>query len=282
MAYPKTLADFTGPCRESGTQLVYQFCPVCNSTRWKLYVDPVTGRWFCFAGEHGGGGCVQPGGLTHDTNNRVALEFDRHTRHVWPAVDLPDTRALTSYAVRYLRDRGLDTTYTAMLGMAEMVEEPRILVPYRGVNGEIISWIARDYTNTLSPKYTQAPGSKPLYMLPRLIRAPEVVVVEGVFDAITVWRALLQRTPVIALGGTSLSAINELELRGLVGRYVFLMLDRDTGGIKGTAKLVNQLRDRYQVVDLAPLVLEEGEDPGSAKEESLARMWEYVVWPNKN
>lgn len=220
---------------------------------------------------------MQPGGLTTDTRNRMVLEFDRqHHPHEWAEVELPPVKPLGEEAREYLLGRGFGPGVITARAIAEMVDAPRVLVPYFGSEGKIISWIARDYTDTLRDKYDQSPGAKPLYMLPRLLPTKEVIVVEGVFDAIKVRLALANIVPVIALGGTTLSALNELDLRRLVTKEVFLLLDRDTAGIKGTAKLTNQLRDRYNVVDLAPVILQEGEDPGQATKEALSQIRRFL------
>lgn len=260
---PRSLADFTGPYRESGTQLVYQICPICHSTKWKLYVDQATGRWFCFAAGHGSGGQVTPGVLTDHVRRMVLAQLSDPPQHRWADVELPAWVPLSTAASLYLAARGVSEDDAAALHMVEQRDERRVVVPYFGPQKRIISWIARAYTPAEDPKYKQMPGNKPMYMLPRWESVHSAVLVEGVFDAIRVWTTT--GTPVIAIGGTHMSEIIEQDIRTLVRKRLYLLLDHDDAGIRGTFKLLNRLRDRYNIVDVGRL-LPEGADPGSTSQ----------------
>jgi len=269
--YPKVLADFVGPYRESGTQTVYQYCPVCGSSKWKLYVDRATGRWFCFAGEHGGGGQVPPGALTDDVRRAVITQFDYDatSRQAWPDVELPAWKELSTLARAYLFIRGVRKAECTAYHLVEMKDEPRVIIPFFGPAHRIISWIARDYTNKLPLKYDQAPGTKPLYVLPHWTSVDTAVLVEGVMDAMAVYTAV--RIPVIALCGTHLSQRAEQDLRQLVRKKIVMLLDNDAAGGKGSKRIVDTLRTCYEV-ESKSFMLPEGADPSSVTDDVLREL----------
>ncbi len=249
--YPRSLADFSGEYRESGSQLVYQHCPVCNSAGWHVYVNPDTGEWYCFARGHGGGGRVTPGIFTDETRRAMIaqLRYEATSPAAWPEVELPDWRKLGVGARMFIDMRR--TVLQPEYHVVEATAEPRIIVPFFGPDRKIISWIARDYTGTLIPKYTQAPGAKPMFMLPRWEPVDTLVLVEGVFDAFAVASC---GHAVAAIGGTHLSSRSEQDLRQLVRRRITILLDNDEAGQRAMPKLRDRLRDRYDVVSNSHLL----------------------------
>ncbi len=268
---PQRMSDFTGPSRASGTQLNYMLCPVCGSTGWKTYVNPQDGKWFCFARAHSAGGRVEVDDWT-DEAQRELLELlsgasTTGSGEPWPEVDLPSWMTLTAPAERYLDRRGILPELRGPLGLVEMATSPRILVPYRGNQGQIIYWTARAYASWAAdaPKYLSAPGTHPLYMLPRWEPVDTAVLVEGVFDAIAVWQAT--QLPTIALGGKSLSRKVERDLRQLCRRRVVIMLDGDA---TADALLLSEaLMDQFRC-DTVPL--EVGTDPADTQPEVLREL----------
>lgn len=213
--YPRALSDFTGPSRESGTQIVYQYCPVCGSQSWKLYVNPVTGQWYCFAEQHGKGGKVGSVTPSSAALTQALQDLDRPQRGPWPEIELPPWKGLSATAMTYLVSRGVDLHTARWLGLCEAVDERRLLIPFYGVGRTIIYYQGRALDGS-QPKYKGPPGARPLYVLPSWKSTDVLWIVEGVFDAILLWSALKQ--PVCALGGTSLSARNERDLRDLIRR----------------------------------------------------------------
>ena len=234
-------ADFVGPSRSSGTQVCYQTCPVCGATNWKLYLNPTTGAWFCFAGRHNSGGKVDVGA---GYNPMAALRerlSGQVARAPWAHVELPPHHALSKLACVYLDARGFPPDRMRELGAVELQSEERVCVPFRGLAGTYVYWTARAYIREVTPKYMSAPGRHPLYVLPRWEPAPLAVLVEGVFDAIAVH--LHTGLPVRALCGKSLPRYLEEDLRELCSDRVVMLLDPDALG--NALQLASRLRSRH-------------------------------------
>lgn len=268
---PRTLSDFTGPCRVGGDELCYQVCPVCASNRWKVYVDPITGYWFCFALAHGGGGRVEPDDWTQAARHEMLglITYGVPALPEWRETILPEYVELSSMALRYLTRRGVHKSTCGTLGIREMARTPRILLPYRGPYGRVIAWTGRHFVESMrkfdEPKYLGAVGAKPPYMLPRWEAVPQAVLVEGPFDAIAVWQAT--GMPVIAIGGTTMSKRIEHDVRTLVRANVHIMLDADAHA--KALQLRDQLSDQY-----SPHIhmLDDGSDPASVEPELIREM----------
>lgn len=265
---PRSLADFKGPFRGSGEELNYQSCPECGSTGWKVYVNPITGLWFCFAGNHQAGGRVQADDFTDEARRELLAltsgSLGRVPTQQWPEIELPPFMPVTPPAQAYLRRRGIGESTWGRLGIVEMRRSPRVLIPYRGPYGRVIYWTARSYTTweAAVPKYMSAPGKHPLFMLPRWEAVSAAVVVEGPFDAIAVWRST--GVPAVALGGKSLSNHVEIDLRKLVRDRLIVMLDGDAED--AALQLCDQLMDQYtlHVVNVG-----EGKDPADLNGDEL-------------
>ena len=254
---PTKMEDFTGPTKESGGQIVYQHCPVCGSSRWKLYVNPETGYWFCHDPNHSGGGKVDVG-LSLSNRGHMLLEGRADKgREQWHEVQLPAYQPLCRRALRYLVARGISETHAARLGIVEMEDCMRIIIPYFGPDGRIIYWNARSYSKLEEgPKYLGASGRHPLYVQPNWTPTETVVVVEGAFDAI----AVAQHTDytVASLGGKYLPRYLTPDLLDLCTDRLVLLLDSDA--LADALKLRSRLQTKRQVT-IKPLPV--GEDPAS-------------------
>jgi DNA primase len=181
----------------------------------------------------------------------------RQERVEWPEAVLPRWEPLSKRACRYLASRGIEPELARRLGIVEQAERLRVIVPYHGPSGAVIYYTARSYSKLEEgPKYLTASGRHPLYVLPDWRPTDELVLVEGVFDAI----AVHQHTGwhVAALGGKSLPRYLQPELLSLVRKRLVVLLDSDALG----AALGLQERLRHKVaVTVVPLP--PGEDPAS-------------------
>ena len=262
MSRVTSLEQFTGLVRESGTQNNYQRCPICGDERWKVYADPNTGKWYCFA--HQGGGQVDTP-LSQETWAATVLDQlagkDRRDQPIeWPERELPRWEPLGKKALKYLATRGIDAGLARRMGIVEMEYRLRVVLPYVGPTGGLIYWSARAYSPLEDgPKYLAASGKHPLFVLPDWQPKDEVVVVEGAFDAI----AVHQHTglPVAALGGKSLPMYLQPELLALCRERLTLVLDSDALG--AALKIKERLALRRQV---RLVLLPDGEDPASMGE----------------
>ena len=268
-----SLNSFDGPYRPSGEHINFKYCPVCRSDEWKLYLHPDTGLWKCFAGRHNAGGKIDMGQAADPTAQgadimRLLEGWDAEP-HVWEEIELPAWEPLSKSAKRYLRKRGIDEPLAKRLGMVEWVDKFRILVPFFDRAGSLIYWTSRRYSDHAGegPKYLTAPGRHPLYELrgcrpqgvPNLGMPGEckAVLVEGVFDAISVYLAGYHA---IALGGKSLPRYLKPELLTLTTGCGILVVMLDSDALAQAITLRNQLSDR-KLVDIA--VCPSGQDPGS-------------------
>lgn len=216
----------SGLSRPSGTQLNYQHCPSCGSDGWKVYQNPDTGAWICF--RCNARGCADVG----VTKDRLLLQLERRvTRREWPEMLLPKYEPLSRSARLYLQRRGISDP--ARYGIVELAESTRVLIPYRGPLGRVVYWTTRSYLDDGQPKYMTAPGRHPLYVLP----GPDMVVVEGVFDAIAVRQN--GGRGAVALGGKTIPAYLRAELRELSPATI--MLDGDA--LKDALRLKQELPD---------------------------------------
>jgi DNA primase len=160
-------------------------------------------------------------------------------------------------ARRYLERRGISAEQAAALGIVEMEERMRVVVPYRYRNGSIIYWNARSYSDLEEgPKYLAASGKHPLYVLPQYKVADTLVLVEGVFDAISV--AHHTGHTVAAVGGKALPSYLVPDVLDLCRRSIVLLLDGDA--LSGALTLKRKLETKRQV-RIVPLPV--GEDPAS-------------------
>lgn len=257
---PESLSDFVGPSRDSGDQIVFKMCPVCGCQRYKTYLNPATGFWYCHAAEHSGGGVIDVGSPLVGQGKQVLASLAGHTHeHKWEEVTLPSWTELSCFARRYLRKRGIDDDVADRMGIVEMTDHMRVVVPYFGPSGGIIYWTARKYSEMEDgPKYLAASGRHPLYVLPGWQPSDRLVIVEGVFDAIAVHLAGM--SPVLALGGKFLPSYlyPDLERMILPGGSVQIVLDSDA--LDASIKLRNKLAPRCHV---SIVQLPTGEDPAS-------------------
>jgi hypothetical protein len=264
-----TSADFVGPSKPSGTQVCYQHCPVCGASNWKTYMDPLTGKYFCFAGQHSAGGIVDVG---MQFNPMAALRDKLTNREAivsWPPAEMPDSYPFGHRARTYLEQRGLDPDACAAYGWAEHRTEERILVPYPGPAGTWIYWNTRAYASGVTPKYSAMPGRHPLYVLPRWHPSRRVVLVEGVFDAMAVHQHA--GLAAIALGGKSLPAYLRPDLLYLAADQILVALDGDAiGAGLSLVRQLSHLRD-VRFVEIAS-----GEDPASMGPALKEHLSEYT------
>ena len=239
------MSDFTGTCKSSGEHLNFKVCPVCGHDEFKVYVHPVTGWWFCFAGRHNRGGRIE---VELPANERGAYLLELLKAEIptveWGEVELPLWEPLSKSALRYLCGRDIDEAYARRLGLVEWVDHYRVLVPYFGPSGELIFWTSRRYSKNIGegPKYLAAPGTKPLYVLH--VESDQLVLVEGVFDAMAVNRAGFAA---VALHGKSLPRYLVKYLLTAAENYAIISIMLDTDALGAAFRARNQLLSQRAV-----------------------------------
>ena len=244
---PKTLADFDSDVRPSGDHLRYQVCPVCGHDDWKVYVNPVTGGWFCFAGRHNGGGQIEIGAqsdrLTHTMLELLHAQSESPALE-WDEIDLPPWVPLSKSALRYLKRRGISAEFAHTNGITEWADKFRLVIPYF-YQGDLVYWNSRRYSkvNGAGPPYLTAPGRKPLYVR-HVAGAERIVLVEGIFDAWAIERAGFSA---IALGGKSLPAYLEKMCLTATSGYGIIDVLLDADALGNAFKIRNQLLSKRSV-----------------------------------
>lgn len=293
MMRPTSLRDFSGPSKASGEHINFQICPVCGSDKWKVFVNPETGGWNCFAGRCGAKGYIDVGlGDTASAGGAILSRLHEEPETpVWEEIELPPWHELTGAATRYLRRRGIDEELSRKLGLVEWEDKSRILFPYFDRQGQLIYWNSRRFSERMGegPKYLTAPGRHPLYVLrsrwcphcevtqeacedevlyhsgwaygPKHPPRP-LVLVEGVFDAIAVWRAGFDA---VALGGKSLPRYLVSDLLTLVDESGILVVMLDPDALDAALRIRNVLFDRVHV-KVVPLMYK---DPGDMSPEEI-------------
>ena len=269
MERPTTLADFAGECKPSGQHICYRYCPVCGSDEWKLYVSPDTGLWKCFAGRHNAGGKVDIGQAADAyTQGQELMDLLSGWQEpvTWDEIDLPPFEPLSKMARRYLRKRGIDEGLAKRLGLVEWEDRFRILFPFFDRAGSLIYWNSRRYSDHVGegPKYYTADGKHPLYELRFQAKYTdgetrpmmEVVLVEGIFDALAVHQAGYHA---VALGGKSLPKYLRQDLLTITQDCGMITVLLDSDALASALTIRNQLSDQRQV---AIRVCPPGKDPG--------------------
>jgi DNA primase len=265
-------------------------CPFCGDTRQRLGVNSQTKLWHCFNCDEAGnlvGFLMRVLGLTYEAavemilagrNRRRGLVELRAAEHTPAArarpVELPAEFELLKMPMlkrnnrfwRYLiqgRSLSLSTVQDYGIGFARSGEFAwRVIVPVI-MHGQLMTFVARAISRERQPKYRSPEGadnSRALFNLERLAGREEVVLVEGVFDAL--------RIPDMAVAtlGTHLSqAQRTLLIRAGVQRVV-ICWDEDDTGLPQAYEAARALRGQIEVLQAA---LPEGTDPGRLSVEAL-------------
>ena len=292
--------DFSVEYAENDTELVIA-CPLCYSEDPKLYISVESGIFLCFR-------CDARGGLRSllidvcemTPNEAIPLEMTLATgpkrrpgltvQKPAPAtagVELPNTfRPLTmsdrdSPAALYLAGRGIEMPQALALGIGYCLfgwYAYRVIVPVY-TRGAMRTFVARSWLKDISPKdkVLMPPGSQAERALFGYDfwgdeRGIDIVLVEGVFDAINVWNAGVPRT--LATLGAHVTELQRSLIKQLNPRHVILLRDRDTAGQDASIKEAKALSEAMFSVKIAHL----GKgDPGSAGRAQIIMAVENAV-----
>lgn len=266
-------------------------CPFCGDTRARLGVNSQTKLWHCFNCDEAGnlvGFLMRVLGLTYEAAVEMILEGRDRRRGLTelravertPAKPAPASISLpTEFEVlkmpmlkrngrfwRYLiqgRSLSIPQVQDYGIGFARSGEFAwRVIVPII-MHGQLMTFVARAISRERQPKYRSPVGadnSRALFNLERLAGQEEVVLVEGVFDAL--------RIPDMAVAtlGTHLSqAQRTLLIRAGVKRVV-ICWDEDDTGLPQAYEAARALRGQIEVLQAT---LPEGTDPGRLSVEAL-------------
>ena len=176
--------------------------------------------------------------------------------------------------VKYLKNNGADLESGLKLGIVRKSDagwydlfRNRLIFPIRDARGQVIAFAGRVLDAAL-PKYINSPES-PLYhkssvlfglnmALPSVRTGDSVIIVEGYFDHLALYRAGVQN--VVATCGTALTSAHA----GLIKRHaerVYTLFDSDAAGKKATIRSMELFLE--QRIPAYVISLPTGDDPDS-------------------
>jgi DNA primase len=176
--------------------------------------------------------------------------------------------------VRHLQSQGADLALALKLGLVRRGEHGwydlfrnRLIFPIRSAKGDVIAFAGRVLDGSL-PKYINSPES-PLYhkssvlfgldlALPAIRTANSVIIVEGYFDHLALYRAGVRN--VVATCGTALTSSHTALIKRHCAR-VYTLFDGDAAGQKATVRSMELFLE--QKVPTYVIDLPAGDDPDS-------------------
>lgn len=210
------LSSALGDYRKSGDELLF-FCPFCQHHKKKLSVNLKTNNYKCWVCDERGKNVrrLLKSRLSYSElyewdklNNYVDLTqldsniFDEQSKVIEETIELPeDFISLANknlpmssrFALKYLQDRAITKEDILMwkIGYCNKGEyKDRIIIPSFNNDGNVNYFIARSYTNSF-PKYMNPKVSKDIVFNELYLDWNEdVVIVEGVFDAMKAVNAI--------------------------------------------------------------------------------------------
>jgi DNA primase len=176
--------------------------------------------------------------------------------------------------VKHLKNNGVELDNALKLGIVRKSDagwydlfRNRLIFPIRNARGQVIAFAGR-VLDTALPKYINSPES-PLYhkssvlfgldmALPSIRTGNSVIIVEGYFDHLALYRAGVQN--VVATCGTALTGTHA----GLIKRHaerVYTLFDSDNAGKKATIRSMELFLE--QRIPAYVISLPAGDDPDS-------------------
>jgi DNA primase len=175
---------------------------------------------------------------------------------------------------KHLKNNGIELDSALKLGLVRKTDagwydlfRNRLIFPIRDARGQVIAFAGR-VLDTALPKYINSPES-PLYhkssvlfgldmALPSIRTGNSVIIVEGYFDHLALFRAGVQN--VVATCGTALTGTHA----GLIKRHaerVYTLFDSDNAGKKATIRSMELFLE--QRIPAYVISLPTGDDPDS-------------------
>ena len=248
--------DFRNARGSSGEQLQVKTCPACGKDDWKVYLNAETGLGNCFSGSCSKGTFNKYSFIREYLFNysekvnmkeyvkSYAREMGwRPKRKVAVAVDmtsadlkLPGYHSLPIEGknLKYLANRRVDIETAQYFNLGYISSGyfgKRILIPIHDLDGELVSFQARDITGKAERKYLFPSGfastGKILYNGQNALGKKHAVLVEGAFDVIGVKVAFqedkeLRKIAILGSFGMSLSGNTEGGADDQLSRFIRL------------------------------------------------------------
>lgn len=222
--------DYREANGSSGRQLNVRCCPVCNTAKWKVYLNAETGLGNCFGGDHPPGenftkfnfiqaqlGLTRKG--TVDYLQALAPELGYKRKRLSSVMVRPEDPGLFGVLqlpingrnLAYLENRGFNLDYVRYFGWGYVHQgyyryrmpdgwkftdfSRRIYLPVFDLDGNYVTFQGRDVTGAAEKKYlfpTGMPASGAYLYNGNNVAAgtAHIVVGEGVFDVAAIKKAL--------------------------------------------------------------------------------------------
>ncbi len=214
----------------SGRQLNVRECPVCGSSKYKVFLNADTGLGNCFSGScekkfnrwsfiKATLGDMPMRDIVERIKRAARSQGWRPPKKTAVAVNLdtelilPESHPLPIKGrnLKYLDQRGITHDITRYFGLRYSAEgvfrykdehgrdlsqsyAKRVIIPIFNLEGDLVSFQGRDITGTADKKYLFPPGfastGSVLYNGQNALGAEHVVVGEGVFDVMAIKMAL--------------------------------------------------------------------------------------------
>ncbi len=294
--------DLSVALAENETELVIA-CPLCFSETRKLYIQADTGAWICFKCDARGGlrallreVCEMPAneaypteiGLLSGKKQQPGLIVSRPApastvdlpKGFKPLTTSPDTS--NTAAAQYLARRGVSLSRAAYEGMGFCLAgyyKYRVIIPV--VTQEAMrTFVARSWLRDTKKKVLMPVGSqaeRALFGYDLLVDQRsdwnDLILVEGVFDAMRMWRAGYRET--VATLGAHVTELQRNLIKRLNPRRVVVLWDGDDAGREATMKVSRALAEAMIPVEAA--LLPPGVDPDSATNVDLRQVLDNTV-----
>jgi DNA primase len=278
------LSQILGDYKEMGKGEHYFSCPFCHHHKKKFAVNVLKNKWKCWVcgsrGNHLIGlfkkldvspaqikelkKCLNDDDIKSyvDTSDEVVeLYLPYEFKPLWKPVDSFEYK----HAINYLKKRGISgyDIIRYRMGYCESGQYGgRIIVPSYGVDGKLNYFIARAYHDT-NMKYKNPPVSKNVVVFEEQINWNEpIVLVEGVFDAISV------RRNAIPMLGKFLPKKLEVKLLENQVKTVYILLDDDAR--------TEALQLEQKLKSFGMNVSQVSVSGGDAGELGFQKTWEFI------
>ena len=329
-------ADYKSTSGRSGPQFQLKECPSCGGASWKVYVSQETGLGSCFHGgcELGkfnkwsfvkacmGGNPANREIFQHLKQFSSQLGWRPKKKAVATTVERPDLILPTSIKLPdvngniplYLSKRGVTAELCQYFQLSYCHEgyfwyrdtqgeqrrqdySNRIIIPFFGLQGDLVGFQGRDVTGTADIKYMFPPqiasAGTHLYNGQNAWGAERLVIGEGAFDVISIRAALdeeVETRDVAAIGtfGMHLSAgtdgnsqvmkLRQLREAGL--KHVTFMWDGEQKAIKAALEqslMLSRIGFKVRVALLPP-----NKDPNEVLPSVVRECFYHAVDPTTN
>lgn len=294
-----TLSSFSGESRLTGSDnLNFQNCPICGSTKWKVYVNTARGVWMCFAGDHSSGGkLIGPAGSTEqDLFSALASLKDAapDDESVVVRVDAPATIHPSQYLLDDIESNwhiksayvfGVRAWYSDKEDANRIIQ--RHFIPFYSPDVQLIGYTGRlvyQHLHRDRPKYYNAGQKRVLYnprngpgvraALGEIAYPDTLFIVEGPFDAMRMAEAGYN---VVALGGKTLPRSLQNSLLTECQEYGIITILLDLDACNEAFDLYLFLRDKLPPTSAVILGELPGKDPCELSLDRLVDSIEHIL-----